>query len=571
MRPISRRRRLLKGTLATEPLETRVLLHGAEVLGSVYLDLNQSGTRDDTDTGVPGAVIRLSPVESTDPADDLLVFTDDDGNFSFHELQPGSYELSTRPVEGLSDSQSRSRVVTVSDEQVLTDNNFAESGLQPRYLGVHWLLASSDIPELMRRSIADAEEGAGNSELAAAIRTRGTIPADLGGDGGGDEPGEEFGPVTTGPFDSPDLLGIRTDLVAGAPAISRDHVTEAVNYAGYSNPPTYGPHHGFRTDDGGRSITPRPTGIYDTEQPDEDLVHNLEHGHVWVSYNPALIRAVDLRDLQQLVRDGGTNNGVIVTPRAENSSAIAMASWAHLEELDRFDETRVRSFIETNRGHAPEGFIASGQKSPTGGETLDDGLQHRLSPNRPFGQVTPGSEQDPNLRGTRTDLVSGAPAVTGEHVVTAVDYTGYSNPPSYGPHHGFLQDDQGNSITPRPTGIYESEQPDEDLVHNLEHGHVWISYNPALLSDADTAALTEFVSAGGEDTGVILTPRSRNTAAIVITSWMHQLALDNFVAETIRDFVVTNRGHAPEGFIPSGQKSSENASETLDDGLPHSS
>jgi cyclophilin family peptidyl-prolyl cis-trans isomerase len=181
---------------------------------------------------------------------------------------------------------------------------------------------------------------------------------------------QPFGAVTGGAFDDPTLLGIRTDLVAGAPAISEEHVDTAVDYTGFSNPPTYGPHHGSVA-----GITPRPTGVYSTEQPDEDLVHNLEHGHVWISYNPTLLSDANRVTLENLVRDGGDNTGVILTPRLKNETAIALASWAHLLTLDDFDATQIRNFIETNRGHSNEGFILSGQK-PANGETLTDGLPH---------------------------------------------------------------------------------------------------------------------------------------------------------------------------------------------------
>ena len=189
-------------------------------------------------------------------------------------------------------------------------------------------------------------------------------------------------------------------------------------------------------------------------------------------------------------------------------------------------------------------------------------------PDRVFEIVERGSFDDEDLLGTRTDLVDGAPEVTiNEHVSGAIDYSDYSNPPTYGPHHGPLNDSDGNSIVPRPTGVYSTPQPDEDLVHNLEHGHIWISYNPSLISTSDLNLLEAFVNDGGTNAGVILTPRSANTTAIAVTSWVHLLELDTFDDQQIRDFVNTNRGHAPEGYLPSGQKTDE--SETLDDGEDH--
>ena len=197
-----------------------------------------------------------------------------------------------------------------------------------------------------------ANDGTADSNLGTVAITVTVRPAAL------------FGPVTQGSFDDAGLLGVRTDLVAGAPAIVRDHVDGDIDYTGYSNPPTYGNHHGSDPEgtDVNPGITPRPTGVYTTEQPDEDLIHNLEHGHVWISYNPDEISASDLAALEQLVIDGSPNPngrgvGVILTPRAANDSMIALASWARLLKLEAYDPTTIRNFVETNRGHSPEGFI----------------------------------------------------------------------------------------------------------------------------------------------------------------------------------------------------------------------
>ncbi len=174
-----------------------------------------------------------------------------------------------------------------------------------------------------------------------------------------------FAAVTTGSFDDPGVLGIRTDLRTDAPAITNTHVNGTVDYTfDPASPPTYGNHHPFDPFDVdvNSGATPRVSGIYSVEQPAEDLIHNLEHGHVWISYNPALISNADLADLEQLLRDGignanGQGAGVILAPRAANSHAIELASWGRLFEMHRYNEAVVRAFIETNRGHAPEGFI----------------------------------------------------------------------------------------------------------------------------------------------------------------------------------------------------------------------
>lgn len=369
------------------------MLHGS-IEGFVYLDLDVDGVRDPGEVGVPGVSLRLTGTAGTANVD-RSTLTDNTGAYSFGELEAGTYQVAQRQPAAMLDGAETSATsaatiandaianLVITDHEALAANNFAERGPHASLVNVTWFMTSTPARDvLLREAVARAEELAGNASLAAAIRA--AAPADTSDGHDDDEPTDPddtptnplFGAVTTGAFTDSDLLGIRTDLVSGAPAITATHVTGAVDYTGYSNPPTYGPHHGAVNDGQGNSITPRPTGVYTTEQPDEDLVHNLEHGHVWISYNPSLISATDLTALQQLVTAGGTNTGVILTPRAANTSAIALASWARLLTLDSFDATQVRNFIETNRGHAPEGYIPSGQKSATGGEDLDDGLTH---------------------------------------------------------------------------------------------------------------------------------------------------------------------------------------------------
>src|SRR3990167_2110127 len=61
------------------------------------------------------------------------------------------------------------------------------------------------------------------------------------------------------------------------PIVGRTHVDFGTPVATYnSNPPSSGDHW----------PTPLKNGIYDTQQPDEQIVHNLEHGYIWISYKP---------------------------------------------------------------------------------------------------------------------------------------------------------------------------------------------------------------------------------------------------------------------------------------------
>ncbi len=126
------------------------------------------------------------------------------------------------------------------------------------------------------------------------------------------------------------------------PAQSRDHIEVGAKHDNYnSNPPTGGWHY----------AEPAQSGIYDKELADEQLIHNLEHGHVWISYRPDLDKA-SVEKLAQIAKDYGSK--IIMTPRAKNDSPIAIMAWQYLLKLDTVDADAINGFIKYYRGHGPE-------------------------------------------------------------------------------------------------------------------------------------------------------------------------------------------------------------------------
>lgn len=122
----------------------------------------------------------------------------------------------------------------------------------------------------------------------------------------------------------------------------RNHIAVGAEHPPYnSNPPTSGQHW----------PQPAPWGIYDEEQPDEQLVHNLEHGGVNVFYKPDLPKD-QLARLEDFVRSYRVK--VILAPRSANDSLVALTSWNHILKLNEFDEEKIKSFIKTNRNRGPE-------------------------------------------------------------------------------------------------------------------------------------------------------------------------------------------------------------------------
>ena len=105
-------------------------------------------------------------------------------------------------------------------------------------------------------------------------------------------------------------------------------------------------------------------------------------------------------------------------------------------------------------------------------------------------------------------------------------------------------------------GINEVPVSDGNAAHSLEHGMIWFSYNPDLISDADLEGLLEI--ARDLDNDVVLSPRPASNFAIAAVSWGRLLRLDALDDELLRDFVTTNRDRSPEpgirgrGIMPRG-------------------
>lgn len=132
-------------------------------------------------------------------------------------------------------------------------------------------------------------------------------------------------------------------------AQSRDHISMGAAHSEYnSNPPTGGWHYG----------TPAQAGIYDKELADEQLLHNLEHGHIWFSYRPDLDSAV-VDKLAEVAESYGSK--MIMAPRAKNDSPIALAAWEYLLKLDNYDEMQIKGFIKAHRDKGPEKIPAMGE------------------------------------------------------------------------------------------------------------------------------------------------------------------------------------------------------------------
>lgn len=111
------------------------------------------------------------------------------------------------------------------------------------------------------------------------------------------------------------------------------------------------------------------------------------------------------------------------------------------------------------------------------------------------------------------------------HVQSAVEYE--MTPPAGGPH----------NPTWLNCGIYEEEVPAEYAVHSLEHGAVWVTYDPEQVQGADLDALRSAMPR----TYIILSPFPGLEAPVVASAWGVQVALDGVDDPRLSDFIVKYR------------------------------
>ena len=92
-------------------------------------------------------------------------------------------------------------------------------------------------------------------------------------------------------------------------------------------------------------------GFYDEPIVAESAVHSLEHGAVWITYDPDLT-ADEVEILEELA---DSESYVLVSPFEDLPSPVVASAWAVQLELDGADDPRLEAFVE---------FYAEGPQTP---------------------------------------------------------------------------------------------------------------------------------------------------------------------------------------------------------------
>jgi len=144
---------------------------------------------------------------------------------------------------------------------------------------------------------------------------------------------------------------------------ARDHVEGSVQYENAAQqPPTGGKHSGVA----------QRCQVYTEPIANENAVHSLEHGAVWITYNPDTLSDKDLETLTEKV-EGETHQ--MLSPYPGLRSKLSLQAWGEQVFVDSVDDKRVDQFLKlfTEGPQTPEKGAACDGTSATRGQAPEPG------------------------------------------------------------------------------------------------------------------------------------------------------------------------------------------------------
>lgn len=120
------------------------------------------------------------------------------------------------------------------------------------------------------------------------------------------------------------------------PEANRNHVEGLINYD--ATPPVGGNHSDYWADCNGT--------VYPNAIANENAVHMLEHGAVWITYNAKTLPASQVATLKQLVQG---QPRLALSPYPNLSTPISLQAWGYQLKLQNASDPRLQRFIDVLR------------------------------------------------------------------------------------------------------------------------------------------------------------------------------------------------------------------------------
>ena len=112
---------------------------------------------------------------------------------------------------------------------------------------------------------------------------------------------------------------------------------------------------------GDHDPTVQNCGVYVEPVRDENAVHSLEHGAVWVTYRPD----TDARQVERLGELAAAEPYLLVSPYEDLASPVVATAWGVQLEVDSVDDERLEAFIAR---------YAQGEQTPEPGAPCSGGI-----------------------------------------------------------------------------------------------------------------------------------------------------------------------------------------------------
>lgn len=128
-----------------------------------------------------------------------------------------------------------------------------------------------------------------------------------------------------------------------------EHTPGKVDYS--ESPPTGGEHNPIWMN----------CGTYDEPLPDEHAVHSLEHGAVWITYEPDLKQS----EVDQLEKATPDTYALLSPYEGDMDSPIVLSAWGYQLGVDSADDPRIKAFMEKYR---------QGEQTPEPGAACTGGI-----------------------------------------------------------------------------------------------------------------------------------------------------------------------------------------------------
>ena len=144
---------------------------------------------------------------------------------------------------------------------------------------------------------------------------------------------QKFTPTAENKDPSTGIPGVvRKDYPAGL------HVSATQRVAYDMTPPMGGPHD---------ASWATCTGVvYGKAIRTENAVHSIEHGAIWIAYNPDKVTGAALDSLKQRVQG---KPAMLMSPYPGLDHAVSLQSWGHQLKLDSAEDKRIGEFVSALR------------------------------------------------------------------------------------------------------------------------------------------------------------------------------------------------------------------------------